>query len=373
MANPEHVKAIKSGVRTWNAWRKKHSRTSPNLSGARLIEAVLEAANLDSTNLEGAYLSNASLGNASLKRSKLAGAVARGAAMPNVNFVGSDLSGTDLRNAHLAHAYFGHANLSAADLRESTLWGADFFGARLTKANLRCSDLSGVNFTGADLSDADIGMAKIAVTTFGDNDLRSVKGLDCARHEFRSVIGIDTIFRSKGDIPESFLRGCGVPDDFIVFAKSLVSNPIDFYSCFISYSTNDQAFADRLYGDLQSKGVRCWFAPHDIQGGRKIHEQIDEAIRLHDKLLLILSPHSMESEWVKAEIARPASARCATNVKCFSRLALCLSTQSKIGSASMPTPAKIPLAKFANISFQTSATGRTTTPIRKPSHASSPI
>ena len=50
--------------------------------------------------------------------------------------------------------------------------------------------------------------------------------------------------------------------------------------------------------------MRCWFAPHDVQGGRKLHEQIDEAIRLHDKLLLILSPHSMESEWVKTEIAK---------------------------------------------------------------------
>jgi len=46
--------------------------------------------------------------------------------------------------------------------------------------------------------------------------------------------------------------------------------------------------------------VRCWFAPHDIKGGRKI----DEAIRLHDRLLLILSEHSMSSEWVKTEIAK---------------------------------------------------------------------
>jgi hypothetical protein len=61
--------------------------------------------------------------------------------------------------------------------------------------------------------------------------------------------------------------------------------------------------ADRLYADLQAKGVRCWFAPHDIKGGRKIHEQLDEAIRLHDKLLLILSDSSMDSPWVKTEIA----------------------------------------------------------------------
>jgi len=58
-----------------------------------------------------------------------------------------------------------------------------------------------------------------------------------------------------------------------------------------------------LYADLQAKGVRCWFAPHDIMGGRKIHEQIDEAIRVHDKLLLILSEHSMASDWVGTEIA----------------------------------------------------------------------
>ena len=83
---------------------------------------------------------------------------------------------------------------------------------------------------------------------------------------------------------------------------SLVGKPIEFYSCFISYSTKDQDFAERLHNDLQAKGVRCWFAPEDVQGGKKLHEQLEEAIRLHDKLLLILSPHSMESEWVKTEI-----------------------------------------------------------------------
>jgi hypothetical protein len=48
---------------------------------------------------------------------------------------------------------------------------------------------------------------------------------------------------------------------------------------------------------------RCWFAPHDVRSGRKLHEQIDEAIRVYDRLLLILSHHSMNSEWVKTEIA----------------------------------------------------------------------
>jgi len=76
-----------------------------------------------------------------------------------------------------------------------------------------------------------------------------------------------------------------------------------FYSCFISYSSFDQPFAERLYADLQNQGVRCWFAPHNIQGGKKLYEQIDQAIRVYDKLLLVLSVNSMDSEWVKTEIA----------------------------------------------------------------------
>jgi hypothetical protein len=84
---------------------------------------------------------------------------------------------------------------------------------------------------------------------------------------------------------------------------SLFNQAFQFYSCFISYSARDQAFAERLHADLQNKDVRCWFAPHNIQGGRKIHEQIDEAIRVYDRLLLIISESSMSSEWVKSEIA----------------------------------------------------------------------
>jgi hypothetical protein len=76
----------------------------------------------------------------------------------------------------------------------------------------------------------------------------------------------------SGSLPLAFLRGCGLPDVLFVFLPSLLNQPIQFYSCFISYSTKDQEFAERLHADLQNKGVRPWFAPHQIQGGKKIHE-----------------------------------------------------------------------------------------------------
>lgn len=99
------------------------------------------------------------------------------------------------------------------------------------------------------------------------------------------------------------LRDRGLPPRVLEYLPVLIDQAFDFYSCFISYSTLDQEFAARLYSDLQSNGVRCWFAPHDIMPGRKLHEQIDEAIRRYDRLLLILSDHSMSSEWVRTEIA----------------------------------------------------------------------
>lgn len=165
-------------------------------------------------------------------------------------------------------------------------------------------DLRDADLYGADLSGAKLSGAHTVGTLFADLDLSNVKGLETVRHHGPSTIGIDTLFQSRGMIPDVFLRGAGVPDAMIAYAKSLVSNPIEFYSCFISYSTNDQEFANRLHTDLQSKGVRCWFAPHKMQAGKKIHEQIDEAIRIYDKLLLILSDASMTSEWVNTEIAK---------------------------------------------------------------------
>jgi hypothetical protein len=79
---------------------------------------------------------------------------------------------------------------------------------------------------------------------------------------------------------------------------------VHFNSCFISFSTKDEEFADLLYGDLTKNGVDCWFSSHNMRSGEKIHEQIDRAILLMDRLLLILSEHSIQSSWVETEIAK---------------------------------------------------------------------
>ena len=99
-----------------------------------------------------------------------------------------------------------------------------------------------------------------------------------------------------------FLKGAGVPEIFITYMQSLTAEAIQYYSCFISYSSQDDALARLLYNDLQAQGVHCWFAPQDLKWGVEIREGINHAIRLHDKLLLILSKHAVESDWVQQEV-----------------------------------------------------------------------
>lgn len=129
-----------------------------------------------------------------------------------------------------------------------------------------------------------------------------MKGLETVEHRAPSTIGTDTILRSEGDIPEVFLRGAGLTESFITYTRSLALHRTEYYTCFISYSSQDQDFAERLYTDLQSKGVRCWFASEDLKSEEKFWHRIDESIRLYDKLLVILSEHSVDSAWVENEV-----------------------------------------------------------------------
>jgi hypothetical protein len=252
MANRRHVALVKKGAGGFNEWRSNHQ-------GARID---LRGANLSRSYLRGADLSEVQLSEANFRRANLSGAYLRGAV----------LSGANLRGAHLV----------GADLIEADLMGANLNGARLRGANL-----SG---------------AGLARTTFAFLDLRGVKGLETVGHLGPSSIGIETVYMSNGEIPEVFLHGAGVPDSFITYARSLVGKPFDFYSCFISHSSVDQEFAERLYADLQAKGVRCWYAPEDLKIGDRFRTRIDEAIRIHDKLLIILSENSVRSSWVETEV-----------------------------------------------------------------------
>ena len=281
-----------------------------NLRGANLSDADLSNADLSNAILRGANLSNAILSDADLSNAILRGANLSNAILSDAILRGGNLSRANLSNAILSDAILRGGNLSRANLSNANLSRANLSPANLSNAILSRANLRGANLGRANLSGANLGKSQCSGTIFASVDLSEVRGLDSINHSGPSTVGIDTLFRSKGKISDAFLRGCGVPERWIEYLPSLIGmlEPIQFYSCFISYSTKNQDFAERLHSKMQGKGLRVWFSPEDIQGGKKLHEQIDEAIRVYDKLLLVLSPESMNSEWVKTEIRKARKA-----------------------------------------------------------------
>lgn len=248
MANEEQLAVLQQGVEAWNAWRRDHVGT---------------AADLRQADLAGRDLSRVDFRGAELWR--------------------SDLSGTNLRRANLSGASFRLADLS---------------GACLERANLRAATLTGAGLAGTDLSNA-----RVWRTLFCNVDMSTVRGLETLRHYGPSTLGLDTLMMSGSNLPVSFLRGVGLPDDFSNSLLEMLegSGFREFYSCFISYSHADRAFALRLYEGLQEHGIRCWLDDHQILPGDDILDQVDQGIRSWDKVVLCCSKDSLTSPWVERE------------------------------------------------------------------------
>ena len=284
MANHELLNILRDGVETWNNWKQRNEYERPDLRATDLRGADLSRANLANTDLSSANLNGASLNYASL--------------------IGANLTKADLSGATLFAAHLLNANLACANLREANLTGANLGDADLSRANLRAARLVRTNLTHGNLRDADLSEAQLYLTVFGDVDLSTVQGLVTAQHLGGSIIGVGTLHFSNGQIPEGFLRGCGVSEDFITYSRSLVRRAIEFYSCFISYSHQDKPFARRLHDGLQGRGIRCWLDEHQLLPGHDIYEEVDRGIRVWDKVLLCASKDSLTSWWVDDEISR---------------------------------------------------------------------
>ena len=300
MARQAHLEIAAKGVDAWNAWREAHPDERPDLEAAEL---------------PGAQLSRFDLGLADLRRADLKAA---------------DLSGTCLRLADIRNAELEGANLRAANLRHANLSGAN-----LSRADLRGCDIGGANFTQVVLAGTDFRNARTTNTTprgavFADVDLSEAIGLETIRHWGPSDVSVSTLYKSGGRIPARFLQECGLPPNLISMLPRMIEGPepARFYSCFISYSSEDSEFANHLYERMISAGLRAWFAPRSLRAGEKLHEVIIQEIWRHQKLLLVLSEHSMRSKWVAQEI-REAKRReeeertrilCPVRLTCYSAL-----------------------------------------------------
>lgn len=331
----------KSGISEWNQIRKAN-KLIPKLDNIDLKKAHLDNADLSDTDLHGANLWCASLNYANLRRASAKGINLGSASLYEANLVDADLREANLRAAKFTSANLWRADLRGAQLHQARLNDANLCGCNLESASLEKAELGGVNLNRANLRDAILwqadlsravlrdvelsnsrmGSARCGWTTFADVDLASVSGLKTVQHIGPSSVGLDTLARSKGQIPAEFLRGCGLTPWQIELAKlhdpdltcnqisellstkvfdARTKGPLFIGGVFISYSHLDSAFADKLRNRLIEQGAPVWMDRHDAVAG-PLTKQIGDAIRLQDIVLLVLSKDSVESDWVENEL-----------------------------------------------------------------------
>jgi len=327
LAEPQHAALAKQGTHAIARWREERywrrrrlDLSGASLSGARLVNADLsrdDLSGIDLTNsdLRLADLSRANLQGAHLWRSNLAhsnltGANLAGASLGRTNLAGSSLQGADLRRvdltsadlsrANLASANLAGANLTGANLSWASLHGADLRNARMTSTVLTMADLTGVDLRGAHLvkavlDSAVLSEAVVEMTLFADCDLGRIIGLETVVHSGPSIIGLDTLARSKGLIPPEFLHRAGVVRAFIDVQDLLRLSDHREPRVLLVGSYQDSALTRRFQADLRSSGIPCWSLEPDDESALLVNEDPLGRAIYYDRLVLLCSTHSLEN------------------------------------------------------------------------------
>ena len=142
--NREHLDLLAGSLgspktdNAWNAWRRRHPRTSPDL----------RRANLHGTHLQGFNLEDADLRRANLSSCDLTGARFRHADLRGATFFDAKLLGADLRDSNLTGAWLHNSDLTLARLESAHLSAALLTACNLNHANLKGTDLRGMYFWG---------------------------------------------------------------------------------------------------------------------------------------------------------------------------------------------------------------------------------
>jgi ABC-type phosphate/phosphonate transport system substrate-binding protein len=74
------------------------------------------------------------------------------------------------------------------------------------------------------------------------------------------------------------------------------------HDVFISYSTKDRVIADAVVSNFEANGIRCWYAPRDIDPGDDWGEAITRGIDACSVFLLIFSGNANASKHVLDEL-----------------------------------------------------------------------
>ncbi|MGC2238662.1 MAG: toll/interleukin-1 receptor domain-containing protein [Pyrinomonadaceae bacterium] len=71
---------------------------------------------------------------------------------------------------------------------------------------------------------------------------------------------------------------------------------------FLSYAHKDSSLASKIASTLESKGFDVWNAETEVLPGDNFAEKISDALKESDAMVVLLSPASLESNYVQWEI-----------------------------------------------------------------------
>jgi hypothetical protein len=71
---------------------------------------------------------------------------------------------------------------------------------------------------------------------------------------------------------------------------------------FLSHSSKDRAFVERLAGVLDEHAIAHFYSRRDILGAQQWHDELGDALQRCKWFVLVLSPSSVASVWVKWEL-----------------------------------------------------------------------
>jgi hypothetical protein len=71
---------------------------------------------------------------------------------------------------------------------------------------------------------------------------------------------------------------------------------------FLSHSHRDRVFVVKLTQFLQKQRIHYWYSETAIRGAKQWHDEIGKSLRRCNWLVIVLSPHSVKSKWVKHEL-----------------------------------------------------------------------
>src|ERR1044071_7636611 len=71
---------------------------------------------------------------------------------------------------------------------------------------------------------------------------------------------------------------------------------------FISHSSKDDEFVKELRVALEDQGLTVWVDSRELVGGNKLAPEIEQAIGVARHVIVVLSPHTINSPWVRNEI-----------------------------------------------------------------------